>query len=337
MFPLISLRDLDILKYRHTKSFTKTQMKKDLQQLHREFLKECEFSMKLSSETLRGYRDSFKLLIKLMPHIDSASLVPDMITEFFRRLEKRGRRIGRDTIKRGIKKSTLATYRSKLNKFFEWLRIKGHLEENPFKRIPYPSVRYEDKKFLRRDQIEKIFAALALASPRPIVRKRNMAMFAVLLNCGLRRNELVNLHVYDIDLIRKLLIVRAETSKSRRERVIPLNSTVIPLIKDYFDERQRMKYTTQYVFVSSTRDDKLSKDGLKHLVDSLKVRSGVNFHLHQFRHSFAVNILSAGCDVAKLKQLMGHTDIRMTMVYLRCLPTKAMRADVEKLTFENLL
>lgn len=293
--------------------------------------------MKLSPETLRGYQASFELLKTIMPHIDLDSLMPAMITEFFKRLETRERTVGNNIIKRGVKPSTVATYRSKLNKFFDWLRIKGRIEENPFAQIAYPSVRYDDRKFLKKGEIEKIFSALTLAYQKPFIRKRNLAIFSVLLNCGLRKNELVNLKVYDIDLERKLLLVRGETSKSRRDRSIPLNSSVVGFLKDYIDERKKKRCTTPYFFISSICDDRLTKEGLVHIVDGLKASSGVPFHLHQIRHTFAVNMLNNGCDIAKLKQLMGHSDIRMTMAYLRCLPTKAMRADVERLTFDNLI
>jgi integrase/recombinase XerD len=312
-------------------------MKKDLAYLHKQFMTECEFSVKLSPETLRGYQSSFDLLVKIMPGIELGDLSPEMITEYFKRLETRKRKVGRNTAKQGVKKSTIATYRSKLNKFFEWLRIKGFILENPFRKIAYPAVHYDDKKFLKREQIEKIFSALALAPGKQLTKKRNMALFAVLLNCGLRRSEVINIHNYDIDFERKTLLVKAETSKSKRDRLIPLNSSVLPVLRDYLEERRRNHYTTPFFFVSSNRDDRITRDGLKHLVVNLNIKSGVNFHLHQFRHTFAVNMLNNGCDIAKLKQLMGHSDIRMTIVYLRCLPTKAMRADIERLTFENLI
>lgn len=311
-------------------------MKKNLPQLYQEFMKECEFAVKLSPETLRGYENSFHLLTRIMPHLELGSLSPEMITEFFRRLQVRERKNGLNT-KRGIKTSTLVTYRSKLNKFCEWLRMKGYVKENPFAKLSYPAIHYEDRKFLKREEVEKLFAALTLKPGRAFLRRRNLALFGVLLNCGLRRNELVNLKAFDIDLERRTLLVRAETSKSRRDRTIPLNSTVLPLLRDYCQERQKKKYVTPYFFVSSTHDGRLTKYGLQHLVIELNALSGVRFHLHQLRHTFAVNVLNNGCDIAKLKQLMGHTDIRMTMTYLRCLPTSALRADLEKLTFENLV
>lgn len=312
-------------------------MKKDLIQLHSAFMRECEFVGKLSPETLRGYRAGFDLLMKLMPAIDVETVSSETMTEFFLRLDQRERRTGGGPPRIGIKKSTAATYRSKLNKFFDWLQQRKIISENPFTLMPYPAIRYEDRKFLKRENIEKIFAAIAMNSYTAFLKKRELAMFSLLLSCGLRRSELLNLRVYDIDLERKTLLVRAETSKSRRDRTIPLNSMVLLHLAEYFSERKKRNCASPYLFVSSNQDTRLTCDGLKHIVANLNLSARVDFHLHQFRHTFAVNMLNSGCDIAKLKQLMGHSDIRMTAVYLRCLPTNAMRADVEKITFSNLL
>lgn len=312
-------------------------MKQSLQHLHQEFMNECRYASKLSPETLRGYQAGFDLLIKLMPNIEMTTICSKMIIEFFRRLENRERVVGKGQIKKGVKKTTIATYRSKLNKFFDWLARKGHLGTNPFREMEYPAVSYEDRKFLKKEDVEKIFTAVGFTIDwqSQLVRKRNFALMHALLYCGLRRGECMNLKMLDIDFQRKQLTVRAETSKSKRERVIPLNSKILLALHDYAEERK--KYTTPYFFVSNNKDDKLTYDGLKHLVEKIIHASGVKFHVHQLRHTFAVNLLNNGCDVAKLKQLMGHTDIRMTMAYLRCIPTKAMRADIEVLSLDTLL
>jgi len=143
------------------------------------------------------------------------------------------------------------------------------------------------------------------------------------------------LQIRDFDIERKTLTVRAETSKSGIIRRIPLATNVLTALKDYLT--QRKAYTTQYLFVSSTGDRQLSFDGMKHVVATLINGSKVRFHLHQFRHTFAINFLKQSNNVYKLKQLMGHKDIRMTAVYLRCLPTDEMRADIEKLTIDSLI
>ena len=312
-------------------------MTKDLRQLFDEFLLECEYAAKLRWETLRGYRATFELFLKLMPATALETLIPQTIAEFFRRLEKRERIIGR-VRKTGVQVSTVATYRSKLNRFFDWLVAKRFLKENPLRLMAHPSPVYEDRKYLKKEWVERIITAVLVNKWRNnFIRKRNAAIFYTFLCCGLRRGELLGLKTYDLNLDRKELTVRSETSKSKRQRVVPINSVALATLSDYLQERQRASYTTPYLFVSSNRDDQLTAEGLKHLVEQVIRLSRVRFHVHQLRHTFAVNLLKNGCDIAKLKQLMGHTDIRMTMAYLRCLPTNAMKADVESLTLDNLV
>lgn len=311
----------------------------DLSHLHREFVREQRYAARLSEATLRGYEQSCALLCEVMPAVEPDQLTPAVLTEFFRRLETRPRVVGRGIQRVGVKKSTIATYRSKLNRFFAWLERQGHLKANPFAAMEYPDVLYEDRKYLPRADVQKVFATLALrflSQPR-FLQARNVALFSTLLYAGLRKGELLRLLVTDLDLARRELTVRAETSKSRLRRVIPVSGDLLKALRSYLMERQRRTLTTPFLFASAGRDGPLSADGLKHLVEDLRLASGVRFHLHQFRHTFAVNVLAQGSDVAKLKQLLGHRDIRMTAAYLRCLPTAALRADVETLALDNLV
>jgi integrase len=311
-------------------------MKYNLYQLFEEFIFEAEFVNKARPETLRGYVHTFNLLMKLMPNLSIEILNTKTIIDFFHILQVRKRIVGKGKVREGIKKSTVATYWSKLNSFFEWLRIKGHITINPVSGMKCPTPVYEDRKFLKKEDVEKIIAAIHnTPSSNLLLLKRNLVLIYVLLFCGLRREELLFLQLRDIDFERKTLTVRAETSKIPRTRHLPLHSQVIMHLKDYLQERR--KFITPYLIVSSSRDDRLSYDGLKHLVNKLKERSGINFHLHQFRHTFAVNFLKSSNNIAKLKQLMGHKDISMTMVYLRCLPTSEMRADIENMNIDSLI
>jgi site-specific recombinase XerC len=112
-----------------------------LARLHEQFLGEQRFSARLSTSTLRGYRQTFALLVALMPTLDTQQLTPAAMTEFFRRLETRSRVIGRGQAEVvGVKTSTVATYRSKLNRFFGWLKAKREIAVSPFEGMPYPRV-----------------------------------------------------------------------------------------------------------------------------------------------------------------------------------------------------
>lgn len=314
-------------------------MKKTIDQLFEEYIQQCQYMGKLRPETLRGYRACFRTLQKICPDTSLENLSPTKMTDFFRKLEKRERIVGKGILKTGIKNSTVATYRNKLDRFFKWLRVNKHIQLDPFLGIPYPDVNYSDRKYLSRENVEKIFSAISLNMQwqSTFVKRRNLAIFGVLLNCGLRKGELAGIHLLDVDFDHKELKVRAESSKSKRDRIVPLNSMVTGFLKEYLEERRKRHCTSEYLWVANGGDTKFTANGLKHLFALVLRESGVKFTPHQFRHTFAVNILNSGADIYKLKQLLGHKDIRMTCVYLRCLPTKAMVQDVERITFENLV
>jgi integrase/recombinase XerD len=314
-------------------------MHKNLIELYKDFTDECLYAGKLSASTMRGYASAFDLLIKLIPGIKIIDLTSQTMIRFFEILEKRERIVGKALVKRGVKRSTIATYWSKLNGFTTWLERHEYIKENPFKTMSFPNVEYADKRFVQKENLEKILTAIAVNIDwgSLLVKKRNLAVLNTFLYTGVRKSELLGLKLLDIDFERKHLVVRAEISKSKINRTIPLNSRVIDSLNDYLNERKRLGYQTNYLFVSNNSDRNFTEHGLKHMISKIARESRVNFHVHRLRHTFAMNLINNGSDISKVKQLMGHKDIRMTAAYLRCIPTSAMRSDVESLNLDDML
>lgn len=311
-------------------------MKSLIEQLFNDFMYECEFVKKSRPETLIGYKRVFELFRRILPNLNLEDINEVSISNFFRILETRKRVVGKGSVRTGIKKSTVASYYRKLNVFFVWLERRRFINVNPFKGVTCPKPVYDEKKYLKRSEIERILAVLCMSNEQSLmVYKRNIAIFNLLLFCGLRRSELLYLQLRDIDFESKVLIIRAETSKGNRTRHVPMHSQVILSLKEYLKER--VKYNTQYLLVSKNFDGKLSHHGLRHLMVKLSLDSGVKFHTHQFRHTFAINFLRSSNNIAKLKQLLGHTDISMTAQYLRCLPITEFRQDIEQMSIDRMI
>ncbi len=306
---------------------------KILQQHFDEFLKECQFSSRLRSETTRGYKAVFTLFLSIMSEATVLqSLTPEMLNEFFGRLQTRERIVGNGTIKTGIKDSTIKTYWSKLNAFFAWLLKKGLIPKNPLNDIKPPELTYEDERALKETNIRKLYSAITLHAQNPLILRRDTAMLSLLLFCGLRFGEFISLEVRDIDFERQLLTVRGQTSKSKRTRYIPIHPTLIFHLKDYITERNRHRYKTHYLLVSTPHDRELSRDGLKHWIKRLVKKSGVKFHLHQFRHTFACNLAKKDVNAIKIQKLLGHSSLNMTMTYLRSIHSEDLKDDIHKLS-----
>ena len=302
-----------------------------------DFMNECEYIRRLRPATLHGYQNIFNVFSSLMPEVNCPDdLSPGVLSEFFRRLNTRVRKVGEKEVV-GVKQSTTHTYARKLNTFFKWLVTREVLRKSPLTTMKFGDPLYEDDRALTTKEVQKIEAAILTYSKSLFMQKRNRAMLYVLVLCGIRRGELIGLRIQDIDMEHKSMNVRKETSKSKSTRIIPMNLQLCLCLKDYLQERKKEKYTTPYLFVSSQNDQGMTTHGLKHWVLSLRKHSGVRFHLHRFRHTFACALEKQNVSATKIQKLMGHTDIKMTMKYLRSIHTEQLRSEVDLLSMDNLI
>jgi site-specific recombinase XerD len=306
---------------------------KNLQQLFDKFIKECQYSSRLRTETIKGYTNVFQLFISNMPEITDVKYVnAEMVTTFFMRLQTRERIVGKTLARTGVKNSTIQTYWNKLNPFFEWLIKKESIQNNPLKSIKPPEPIYEDSRALKDEDVHKLYSATTLYSQTLLIQRRDTLMISLLLFCGLRLGEFISLEVRDIDFEKQLLTVRGENSKSKKTRYIPIHPTLMLHLRDYIVERNKRRYTTQYLIVSSSSDRGLSRHGLKHWVKSLIKKSGVKFHLHRFRHSFACNLAKKDVNAIKIQRLLGHSSLIMTMTYLRSINSEDLKNEINRLS-----
>lgn len=304
-----------------------------LQELFEQYINECRYSACLRTETIRGYQNVFNLFLKIMPEVTTTeSLNPGMLNEFFKRIQTRLRVVGRDTIKKGVKKSTIKTQWAKLNVFFGWLCKKRYMTENPLKDIKPPRVRYTDFRRLEDNEIPKIYAAVVLQSSNTFMLRRDTFMVSLLLFAGLRLGEFISLQVRDVDMIKKEITIRAETSKSKETRILAIHDTLFLHLKDYLIERNSRGIRTECLIASNRGDRGLSRDGLKHWVKSLIKKSGVKFHLHKFRHTFACKLAEKNVTAFNIQKLMGHCSMSMTTKYIRSLKTENMGEDINKIS-----
>ena len=95
-------------------------MEKTLKELFVEYINECKYTSGLRPATIIGYEAVFNHFSVMMPEVTvPALLTVEMLNEFFKRIKTRSRIVGRNTVRVGIIDSTVKTYASKLNVFFE--------------------------------------------------------------------------------------------------------------------------------------------------------------------------------------------------------------------------
>lgn len=301
------------------------------------YIDECRYVLRLRPATIRSSEEAFRHFRAIVPEAQNiADVLPECVTAFFKRLQTRERVVGNGIVKVGIKDSTIKSYGGRLKTFFKWGVGKGYLEKSPFDNIELPQPSFTDHRALKREEIKRIMGAIAQHSQSAFLMKRDMAMVGIMTFCGLRRNELLSLEMRDVDLYGGFLTIRAETSKSKKTRKVPINMHLRLHLSEYLEERKKRGCMSAYLLVSCGSDRPLTQHGLKHWVARISLLSGVKFHVHRFRHTFATNLAMQDVGVIKIQKLMGHTDIKMTSAYLRSISTENMREDVNKLSFDNM-
>lgn len=304
-----------------------------LSELFEKFVKERLRGNGDSPVTIQNYRENFEMLLKFKSDATSDDLTKDFMIDFFEFLNTRERQVGKEIIVRECKKSTIATRWAKLNTFFTWLVENNHLKKNPFDEIPFPDVSYTDKRAFTGQEFDKIYNAINRKIPwvNLFIKKRNIAMVMFLVLTGVRKGELLGLKVQDLDMENKFVVIHGETSKSKRDRILPLNPELIPYLEDYL--MARADYTTDALWVSNNKDEPFTKHGAKHLTEKLKKVTQIKkFHLHRFRHTFAGNYYrQTHHDTVGLKAMMGHKSFKAVTTYLRSFPDDYLVEEVSKM------
>lgn len=311
---------------------------KTIEEIFTEYINECRFVKGLRPATTTNLKYVFGLFLRMVPEVVYVDdLNQSMVVTFFTRLQTRERNIGDGVTRSGVRNSTVHTYARKLKSFFKWLVQKQYLKVNPLNGLEFTLPEYSDDRALSGKEIEKIIAAIYVHSRDRFVLKRDIAIIHVLSLCGIRRGELLGLRVQDVDFVNRILTVRKETSKSKITRLLPMNSRLVIAVEAYMLERKKLGTTHPELFLSNDTKSPLTINAMRYWVSRLSKHSGVKFHLHRFRHSFACALEKRNVTATKIQKLMGHKDITMTMKYLRSTHAQDLRQEMDSLNIDNLL
>lgn len=277
-----------------------------LQDAHDEF---CAQLIGLHGQSLRTVASHRGVVAILRSDLPQLKHVEDLTSTAIERFFMHGRAV------RGWAPATVNTYHKRLNVFCGWAVERGLLQTNPIRAIPRARLGHRVPKALSLEQAERLMTASSvLYCDRPYLAARNQAILALFMYAGLRRGELLGLKLSDIDDERRLLLVRA--GKGDKDRTIPLAGPAIVALDAYRRARATKGRTHAGLFLSDGHDRPITNQALKRVKGRLIEGTGVRFHWHQLRHTFATLMIEGGCDIYALSKMMGHADISTTTVYL---------------------
>ena len=142
---------------------------------------------------------------------------------------------------------------------------------------------------------------------------KHRALLSLIYACGLRRSEVLNLTLKDVLSDRNLLFIRQ--SKGKKDRVVPISHKIIEMLRDYY---KAFKPKT-WLFEGQMPNTKYSEMSLAKVLKQALKKAGNQkaVSLHWLRHSYATHLLESGTDISYIQKLLGHSDIKTTLIYAK--------------------
>ncbi len=187
-----------------------------------------------------------------------------------------------------------------------------------------PVMRADGRSFVRRYRRlpwipnEADWQAILAATRGQTIRNRTMLAFAY--DAALRREELCGLRADDIDPSQRTLRVRAETTKGRRDRVVPYSATSGTLLQQYLLHRRTLSRSRGLLFLSESRRNYAEPVSIwswsKTVLEIARRAAVPRFTTHTLRHLCLTDLARAGWDIHEIAAFAGHRSVQTTLLYI---------------------
>lgn len=213
---------------------------------------------------------------------------------------------------RNLTKSSISRKLSSVRGLYNYLIKEGITDTNYFERITNPKKDLHLPKFLKEEELNKIFSVCSENTP---IEKRNTLIIELLYATGLRVSELVNIKLTDIDQKEKVIKVLGKGSK---ERLVLYNNHTSKAMTAYLQNGYNYfnKINSGYLILNKN-GTKLSERYVRNIINDLVRKAGLDIKIspHTIRHTFATDMLQAGSDLMTVKELLGHESLNTTSIY----------------------
>lgn len=270
----------------------------------------------MSPHTIHSYRDCIVMLLRFtaaakhccVTKLDIDDLGPKVIVAFLQHLED----------ERHSSPATRNVRLAAIHAFFRYLAAQhpDRLEHcQQVLGIPFKRTRSRPVDYLEYDELQAVLAAVDRSTADG---RRDYALLVTLFNTGARVQELLDVRVCDLQLV-KPFHVRL-FGKGRKERICPLWPQTAQLLQSLFAEQNRK---VGDLLFRNHRGQPLTRFGVRYILAKYCQQAGKTIsslaqkrlHPHTMRHSSAVHLLKAGVDIVTISQWLGHASINTTNRY----------------------
>ena len=199
---------------------------------------------------------------------------------------------------------------SSIKSFYKYEMIKGNVCENISNVLIIPKFKKSIPDILSIEEVDKLLDIEGIDH----ISARNKAMLELMYASGLRVTELINLKPNDVDLENNTV---RTMGKGKKERIIPIGDYATVAVKNYLYNYRPDNKKCDYLFLNN-HYNQMTRQGFFKVMKKLLLEKGINikFSPHTLRHSFASHMLSNGADLRTIQELLGHSNISTTEIYL---------------------
>lgn len=268
------------------------------------YLEYCEFRKELDEKTLKAYRIDLRQYFEFLDCDEpEKGEIETYITELHKKYKQK-------TIKRKI---------ASLKAFYNYLEEEELICESPFRRI---KVKFKEAvvlpRIIPRGEIEQLLNYMY--RHQNTARKerywlRDIAVIEVFFATGARVYEISNIRRECVDLQSGVIRIMG---KGGKERYIQIGeAAILKLLKNYYEANEEVIKQSGFFFINR-RGMRLTEQSIRIMVKKYARLAGIerNITPHMFRHSFATYLIEEGVDVSCVQQILGHSSIKTTQIYI---------------------
>lgn len=288
----------------------------NLQEKVKPYLEYCIYRKELDAKTIKAYRID---LTQFFFYVQSDEPEKEAIEQYITELHKKYKQ---KTIKRKI---------ASIKAFYSYLEEEELVEQNPFRKI---KVKFKETiilpRIIPREEIEQLlnYIYASISSFSGIQYKhtlRDASVIEVFFATGARVYEISNIRAENINLNSGLIRIMG---KGGKERYIQISNTaVLDILRKYYEENEPEIKKSGYFFINN-RGKRYTEQSIRLMLKKYTLKAGIQRKItpHMFRHSFATYLIEEGVDVSCVQQILGHSSIKTTQIYIHVAAKK--QADI---------